>query len=264
MIDFEFQSQKLAKECLVLAKDSDRHSILICGMQGSGKTYLSKYYAELLGIDDFVLVSANVDDIRTNINEAIQSRNRVVVCVENLDRGVKSCAYTILKFLEEPQSNVYVVVTVQNLNAIPDTIVSRSFVVEVHPPMKSDIEKYANQKHTDKISQYSKFSIWECAKSFSDIDMICNMTQDNLKYFDGLKTLFDFKDSISVMSWRLQHYLDNSETPIDLVMQYIVHHSPNIFVQKQAIDCADSLCRGTIAKHIILGRFLMNCKYNLH
>ena len=261
MLDLEFQSQKTAKESLVSAKDSDRHSILIAGMSGCGKTYLSKYYAELLGIEDFALISSTVDSIRSTIDESLESRNRVVICIENLDTGVKGASYTILKFLEEPKSNIYIVITVQNINNVPDTIISRSFVIDVHSPLQEDLLKYANYKYADKIKFCSKSSVWDCAKSFTDIDTICNMTQDNLKYFNELKTLFNFRDNVSIMSWRMQHYLDNSETPLDLVMQYVIYYAPTNAIRLRAVQCANDLRRGTIAKHIVIGKFLMNSKY---
>ena len=42
----------------------DRHSILIDGPEGCGKTYMALQYSKYLGIDDFQLVNPKVGDIK--------------------------------------------------------------------------------------------------------------------------------------------------------------------------------------------------------
>lgn len=263
MIDLNFEYQQSAKVRLRKAKDSDRHSVLISGCSGCGKTYLAKYYADMLNIPDFIVVSAAVDNLREATDISISSSNNIVVCVENLDTGVKGASYSILKFLEDTPPNVYLVVTVRNINAVPDTIVSRSYVVDVHMPLHSDIQSYADYKYPSKVSDCRKSPVWECIRSLTDVDTVCNMSSDNLEYFMRLKSIFDFKDNISTMSWRLQHYLDNSATPLDLVMQYIVFYAPNSHIKNLAVRCADSIKNSSVAKHVLLSKFLMDCKYTV-
>ena len=121
-----FVSQNTPTLQLMDLANSRHHSILIEGPQGCGKTYLAKQYAAMLNVSDFEVVKCSVDTIRDAIDETCKIKNDVVICLENLDDGVLSASYTILKFLEEPLPNVYIVVTCRNLKKVPDTIISRS------------------------------------------------------------------------------------------------------------------------------------------
>ena len=87
--------------------DSDRHSVLVEGPSGCGKSYLAKQYAAMLGISDFAVINPTVQDIRDSINGSYNLDSPIVLCIENLDCGVPAASYTILKFLEEPLSHVY-------------------------------------------------------------------------------------------------------------------------------------------------------------
>ena len=78
--------------------DSDRHSVLIEGVAGSGKTYLAKQYAKFLSINDFVTVNATVNDIRKSIDTSYNLESKIVICIENLDTGVAGASHTLLKF----------------------------------------------------------------------------------------------------------------------------------------------------------------------
>ena len=47
---------------------SDRHSLLISGPAGCGKSYLANQFAKFLGIEDFQLIMPKVLDIRQAID----------------------------------------------------------------------------------------------------------------------------------------------------------------------------------------------------
>ena len=113
--------------------------------------------------------------------------NKVVICVENLDCGVVSASYTLLKFLEEPLPNVYIVITCRNVKHVPDTIISRSAVVNTCPPVDIDISSYSLSKNPARFKELQNTLIWRCVRTFKDAETVLNMTSSQLSYFQNLK-----------------------------------------------------------------------------
>lgn len=256
-----FVSQKAPTLQLMDLSNSRHHSILIEGPQGCGKTYLAKQYANMLNVSDFEVVKCSVDTIRDAIDETCKIKNDVVICLENLDDGVLSASYTILKFLEEPLPNVYIVVTCRNLRKVPDTIISRSAVVSCGPPIDKDIEEFALNRNTQKFQSLSDSSIWRSVRSFKDAEYILSMNDDQIKYFGQLDKMLSFSDTVSNIIWKLGHYEDNTEIPVGLVMQYIISRTNSKTVKRAAIRCMSDISLGRLAQHACLARFVFEAKY---
>lgn len=238
-----------------------RHSLLIEGPAGCGKSYLAKQYASYLNISDFQIVDPNVQSIKSAIEECYRLETPIVLCIENLDKGVPAASYALLKFLEEPSSNVYIVVTCRNINNVPDTIISRSAVVTVSPPIDKDIESFALNRDSDKFNELKSNLLWKCVRTFNDVDYVLTMTPQQLDYFEHLKSLCSFKDSVSTIMWQLGHYSDNSETPLELVIRYISELCNNQFIRLTGIKCIAELSNSRIASHAVLAKFAFDCKY---
>ena len=114
----ELISQRAALEDLHRLADANKHSILIEGSEGCGKSYIAKQYATMLDIVDFQVVEPKVQCIKEAINSCYVIDNPIVLYIENLDTGVLAASYALLKFLEEPSSHVYIVITCRNLQNI--------------------------------------------------------------------------------------------------------------------------------------------------
>lgn len=257
----KFLSQSEPIESLKVLATSGRHSVLISGPKGSGKTYLAKQFASMLNISDFQTVSAKVDDIRNTISSCLSINNKVVICIENLDTGVAGAAYSLLKFLEEPAEHVYIVVTVRNIQRVPDTILSRSALVTTAPPTYSDIEQYSSAKNFARFSQLEHQVIWKCVKTFSEADMVMNLTNEQLIYFDSLSSITSFNDIISNMCWKLVHYNDNTEAPAELVIRYLMEIVNTSQIKRCGINCLSDISSGRIATHAAIAKFLFEMKY---
>lgn len=256
-----FVSQNTPTLQLMDLANSRHHSILIEGPQGCGKTYLAKQYAAMLNVSDFEVVKCSVDTIRDAIDETCKIKNDVVICLENLDDGVLSASYTILKFLEEPLPNVYIVVTCRNLKKVPDTIISRSAVVSCGPPIDRDIEEFASNRNKQKFQSLSDSSIWKSVRSFKDAEYVLSMNDEQIKYFSQLDKMMSFSDTVSNIIWKLGHYEDNTEIPVGLVMQYIISKTNSKTVKRAAIRCMSDISLGRLAQHACLARFVFEAKY---
>lgn len=262
MKDLDLVCQRDAISILKDYADNKSHSILIEGPESCGKSYLAnKYGKSMLNIEDIFIVQPNVNSIRTVIEDCYRFTNPIVIVIENLDLGVKSASYALLKFLEEPASHVYIVVTCRNINNIPDTIVSRCLTVSCAPPIDSDIEQFASAYNFDKYYTVSKKSIWKCVHTFNDAIQVLDMTPEQFAYFDSLNTMSQFRDTISNMMWKLGHYNDNSETPINLVIEYLMTICNNKHIERAGIQCIRDLSSGRVASHAVIAKFLFEAKY---
>lgn len=253
--------QKEAIEQLNILSQSDRHSILIEGPEGTGKSYLANMYAKNLGIEDFEVVKPTVSDIREAVETCMNLSNKIVLCIENLDTGVASASYALLKFLEEPINTAYIVVTCRNIKKIPDTIISRSSVVSCSALLPSDIEKFAEDIDVIKYSRLQNTRLWRCVRTLSEIKLVLSMTDDKLSYFDKMDELCKFNDSVSNLVWKFSHFEDNSETPIALVIKYISDVKNSANVRSCAANCLKEITQARIAKHTVLTKFMFECKY---
>lgn len=240
----------------------NRHSILLEGPQGVGKTYLAiKFAKELLHISDYMLVEPKVDEVRNAVQTGINLQVPLVVIVENLDLGVKGASYAILKFLEEPKDNVYIIVTCRNLNQVPDTIISRSVCITCPPPIRSDIEVYSKELNSEQYDYLKHQPIWKCATSLYDAKHILELSYEHLKYFEGLKSLLKFDGTVYDMSWKLTRYDDNTPTPIDLVINYIVNITGDNSVKQAGLRCLKDLALKRLSDNAVISKFLFDAKY---
>lgn len=246
---------------LRLLASKDRHSVLIEGAPGCGKTYLARQYASLLDVQDFNIVPAKVNEIRDTIDFCSQLESTVVLCIENLDKGVASSSYTLLKALEEPSPNIYIVITCQSINRVPDTIVSRSTVVSISPPTDKDLDLFARSVNPEKYMKWSQSPIWKCVRTFNDAMTILSMQDEQINYILSLATICPFRDSVSNIVWKLGHFEDKSDTPIEIVIRYLMEILKSQHAQISGIECISDLSLGRIAQHAVLSKFVFECKY---
>lgn len=254
-----FQKESI-EELTNLAK-SDRHSLLIEGPSGCGKSYLAKQYAMMLGVSDFASVNPTVPAIRETIDASYNLTSPVVFCIENLDAGVAGASYTLLKFLEEPSKNVYLVVTCRNRYKVPDTIISRSACISMSAPIESDIKDYAEIKDAARYNLMKSYDVWKAVRTLKDVDNVLHFNQTQIDYFSEIKEACTFKDSVANLSWKLGHYNDNSETDIPFVINYIIQVCNSSRIQKHGISCIKDLTSARIASHAVLAKFIFECKY---
>jgi replication-associated recombination protein RarA len=238
------------------------HSVLISGCSGCGKTYLAAQYAKMLNIQDFQVVKPAVAELRDCIDVCSTSSSLVVLCIENLDTGVIAAAYTLLKFLEEPRSNVYIVVTCRNLQRVPDTIVSRSSCIETSPPTVSDLQNYARSKNLEAYELRANSQCWNYVRTIHDVDSVLQMSLDHLQYVESISSKLLTHEPVSSLSWYLTKFPDGSAAPTELLLRSLLdQHKSNSYIQKCGVACIDDLLSGRMSANAVISKFLFEYKY---
>lgn len=239
-----------------------QHNILISGPEGCGKTYLAKLFAKEIGIEDFQIVESKVSSVKESIDSCVGVTNPLILCIENLDTGVSAVSYAMLKFLEEPSENIYIVITCRNVKRVPDTILSRCVTVSLSHMEESDLVAYAREKQPDRLSAIQKDEIlWKCARSIGDVDKILEMTSTQIEYLHSLCGLFKSKDSVSGIIWKLQKYQDSTPTPIELVVRYLLYSNSDSRWFSACHRCLSALSDGRIGTHAVLAKLVFELKY---
>ena len=260
----EFKFQECALQQLRILAEHHRHSILIDGPTSCGKSYLVTQFAKMLGIEDVIFVKPSVDNVRSVIAEAYSQSTEAVICIENLDTGVLAASYALLKFLEEPPSYIYIVVTCRNRKYVPDTIISRSSIISITPPTDADVRAYAKSNlDYAKFDKLSKLDIWQAVKSFSDVDYVADLTASQIEYYQNAINLISSKKSVSDIVWALGHFEENTTTNLTFMLQYIMVKWYNYgSIREACIDCLKQLNQNRLASHAILAKFVLECKYS--
>lgn len=261
--EFKFKSQQEAIANLETFSKQDKHSIIISGPSGCGKTYLAKKYAKMLRIPDVVICNAKVSDIKSTMDQALSVENDILVCLENIDTGVVACAHVLLKCMEEPRQNIYIVVTCNNLSSIPDTLISRSMVVNIAPPTKEDIYTYCSYTYPRMFKNIKDSTLYSCIGTFAEADEVFNMSSEHRMYFNTyFSSMKVFNDSISNISWKLGHFDDNTEIKSNILIKYIMTvNGKSKHVVRSCRECMDELDKKRMSRFLVLSKLAFDLKY---
>ena len=257
----DFKNQQEALQDLQKYAENNRQAILISGPEGCGKSYLAKQYGKLLGISDFQIVETKIANVRETMDSCYQITNPVVLCIENLDLGVSGVSYTLLKFIEEPKQNIYIVITCRNIRQIPDTIVSRCVTINVPPIIASDLTEYANAKFSEELKLVKLDPIlWQCIKSVTDMRTLSKLTPEQISYFKEICGFICDNMSVTNIIWKLQYFPDKTPTPINIVVRYLMYS--NSAWQRSCIDCLNTIAFGRLGVHAAMAKLVFELKYS--
>lgn len=163
---YPWQAQKWQQLQRCKTENKIPHAILLNGLEGTGKFDFAYNFAQNLLCahsdedncgncssckllqsgnhpDLFIIKpeskakNIKIDQIRdliTNLNNTAQQCGRIVVIINHADLLNNAAANALLKTLEEPAVNVFIILTANNLSSLPATIRSRCQIINMQTP----------------------------------------------------------------------------------------------------------------------------------
>lgn len=258
------QNESMKK--LQIAANADFHSLIIAGSPGCGKTYLANQYSKLLNIKNVNYIESSISDVKNIMFDVYHQTDKMLFIIENLDTGLVQVSYALLKLMEEPPDSVYIIVTCRNIDKIPDTLISRSYVIHMQPMGTMELSKYMQDNYQNLYRLVIKYELMPCIKSISDIKQLNEYDESKIRYLSDLylhlhniltsKRLLR-STTVYSLSWKLTRFEDNSTIPVKLMFQILLcrfYNYPDIC--RIILDCVSDLESGRIAEYIVLQKFL--------
>lgn len=122
--------------------------IIITGTKGQGKTELAIEISKKLKIP-FCNIETKIDDIREMIEMAYKQTERIIYLIQNADKMSLNAKNSLLKLVEEPPQQAYIIMELQQIENTLDTIKSRCQEIKMDSYELKDIEKFIEKEKAD-------------------------------------------------------------------------------------------------------------------
>lgn len=258
-----YQCEKDLQEFLVSNIEKGRHTFIVGGLAGCGKTHTVKQVAKDLGFT-FISVDSNVADVKEVVHSDISDDTmNYLICIENVDTGVSGVQQSLLKSIEEYAPNLYWVITCRNIKYVQETILSRGTAYSMSVPTKTDIDNFAQTKGETTLNAVQSTAMWKAVRSFADVNFVTflyNQDKSKFDYFNNLVNV-NYQDTVSNLSYKIQHYPDKSKIPLDFLFKFLIANAPNSTIQYVAIQHLKDLER--LNSYVVVNHFLFTVKYCL-
>ena len=136
---------ELKKTISAMAVSGFPRCTLLVGIKGSGTTLMSQYIADRIEAE-WILVDSKVANIREAITLAQKRSTPTVYVFADVQDMSGAAKNSMLKMAEEPPENAYVVLTTTNQSEVLDTLVSRSYVLQMQDYWNSELIQYATER----------------------------------------------------------------------------------------------------------------------
>ena len=158
----EFIGQSKAKQLIQewKSRNSFPHFMLIVGEEGSGRKTISRHISKELNCHLELRPDLSASSIRQLIDIAYRTMSRILYVIPNADTMSIQAKNLFLKFTEEPPENTYIILTLNSLDNILPTLISRSQQIVLEPYTRQELaeltenKKYASIATTPGMLQY--------------------------------------------------------------------------------------------------------------
>lgn len=148
------------------------HAYLIIGARGEETRQKADETAKKLKAKILEFPLAKIEDTRElNSFTSLKVSQPIAILINSIDEATTEALNAFLKNLEEPQENLFYILTARSINAVLPTIVSRCQVVKTinikGPKVNNkDIEKFIDMPIREKLSYIDKIKRREEAEEF--------------------------------------------------------------------------------------------------
>lgn len=179
----------------LLENDKFPRFAVLEGRKGSGKKQIIKEV--IRPYFDFVcfLTDSKVDTVRKMVQDAYKNttgKGLYVLC--DADEMSIAAKNALLKVTEETPNKSYFIVTVQNIENLSKTILSRSTVFYIDSYTKQEIRDYVKQTHADSL-EYIDLDVFAECENIGEVDLL--MKNDPNSFVDYVNLTLDNVAAVS-------------------------------------------------------------------
>lgn len=185
------QHQLLALADSLIKKNAFPRFLILLGDKDSGRYTLTHELRRKLGA---YLVECNlgIDDVRQAIENSYKCGGTSVYLFRDADKMSLQAKNSLLKITEEPPKSVHFILTVQNLNNLLPTLISRATIWSVEPYATNEVEKVFTKTVNNKIIQYADTP--GMAKRLNEMDeKFIPFCEDVIDYVSSVTLVNSFK-----------------------------------------------------------------------
>lgn len=152
------------------------HFSIFIGAAGSGRKTIAKYAADAIqygkwDTETFESYGCGIDDIRQLIHECNSKAPNICMkfLIPDADGMSVQAKNALLKIAEEPPKNVYIMMTLEDINNTLDTIKSRAATFALDPYTVPQLQEYAKSKKYKELD-----IIKDICETPGEVDLLCS------------------------------------------------------------------------------------------
>ena len=182
--------------------------VIITGQKGQGKTELVKYISKKLKYS-LVEFGIKIDEIREMIEIAYKQTEPIIYLIQNADKMSINAQNSLLKLVEEPPQQAFIIMELQQIENTLETIKSRCQEIKVEMYSELEIEEMINIIKS--VSTEEKNIIKKVAENYYQIEKLIEYNPlDFLTYVD--KVYRNIYKVQSANSFKIGEKLDLKDT----------------------------------------------------
>lgn len=245
-----FQSHKVPHAFLIVGQNSSEaahfiaksiiceHDILACDQCHECRRIDEHKYGDLIYANSKqeTIKKGTIEYIQEQFSKASLEGHGKIYLLENIENSTAEAMNSLLKVLEEPNSDVYAIFTCQNINRVLPTIQSRCQVIQLLPKSKQVLKR---QLEKDDLSKDDVQILSELFNSYEECkDLIETEYFDKLKLevYHFIEDLYFKRENllINVQTHLLKDYKEKKD--IQLFLNMLVLSFKDLFHVKQNMD----------------------------
>lgn len=133
------------------------NSFALKGKKGSGKHLLLDFINKKFFKEDYLDITDKINE--ESLNEIYLYNNKRLYVINTSNLNLKD-QNILLKFIEEPYSNIYVCLLIENENNILDTVKNRLIIYEIPPYNKEELKLFCNKEKILLEDKYIDYLIY--------------------------------------------------------------------------------------------------------
>lgn len=171
--------------------------VIITGQKGQGKTELVKYISKKLKYS-LVEFGIKIDEIREMIEIAYKQTEPIIYLIQNADKMSINAQNSLLKLVEEPPQQAFIIMELQQIENTLETIKSRCQEIKMESYTEEELDYMIDSlqlQYNNRITQKEKMILGRSAQNYYQLKKM-------LDY--GVWNFYDYVDKVYNNIYKVQ------------------------------------------------------------